>query len=123
MKCHGIEDWHPAKRTNVIGALIGKCLLTVALFECNINTGIFNNWVESELIPKLPKKSVVVLDNAAFHKSPKLKIMLENSGHYLEYLPPYSPDLNPIEHKWAQAKSKKRKVKCDLDSLFKKYIL
>ena len=44
------------------------------------------------------------MDNAAFHKSSLIYEMLENAGHKLLYLPPYSPDLNPIEKKWAQAK-------------------
>ena len=71
-RCHGIEDWHPSKGTNVIGALIDKSFLTVSLFESNINTTIFNSRVEQDLIPKLPPNSVVTLDNTAFHKSPKL---------------------------------------------------
>jgi len=46
---------------------------------------------------------------------------LKAAGHILEYLPPYSPDLNPIEHKWAQAKSARRKHSCDIDTLFKDF--
>ena len=45
------------------------------------------------------------MDNAAFHKSLKTKEILTEHGHKLEFLPPYSPDFNPIEFKWAQAKS------------------
>ena len=101
---------------------MGKKLLTVSLFECNINTAIFNSWVEQDLIPKLPTNSVVVMDNAGFHKSPDLKVMIEKAGHKLEYLPVYSPDLNPIEPKWAQAKSKRRKYRCDIDTLFQEYM-
>ena len=41
--------------------------------------------------------------------------MIEKAGHILEYLPPYSPDLNPIEPKWSQAKSRRRKYRCDVD--------
>ena len=82
-----------------------------------------NSWVEQDLIPKLPNNSVVVTDNASFHKSPHLKTMIEKAGHILEYLPPYSPDLNPIEPKWAQAKSRRRKYRCDVDTLFEKYML
>ena len=93
-----------------------KLLLTVSIFDCNINTAIFNSWVEQDLIPKLPNNSVVVTDNASFHKSPHLKTMIEKAGHILEYLPPYSPDLNPIEPKWAQAKSRRRKYHCDLNT-------
>ena len=48
--------------------------------------------------------------------------MIEKAGHKLEYLPAYSPDLNPIEPKWAQSKSKRRKYKCDIDVLFQDYI-
>ena len=119
-RCHDVHDWHPSKRTNVIGALVGKSLLTVSIFECNINTSVFNSWVEQDLIPKLPNNSVVVTDNASFHKSPLLKTMIEKAGHILEYLPPYSPDLNPIEPKWSQAKARRRKYRCDLDTLFEK---
>ncbi|MBP9753223.1 MAG: transposase [Proteobacteria bacterium] len=45
--------------------------------------------------------------------------MLKDKGHILLYLPPYSPDLNPIEHKWAQAKAHRRKKQCALEDLFK----
>ena len=121
-RCIGIHDWHPSKRINVIGALVGKSLLTVSIFECNVNTSVFNSWVEQDLIPKLPINSVVVTDNASFHKSPLLKTMIEKAGHILEYLPPYSPDLNPIEPKWSQAKSRRRKYRCDVDTLFEKYM-
>ena len=121
-RCYGVHDWHPSKRTNVIGALVGKSMLTVSLFDCNVNTSIFNSWVEQDLIPKLPYNSVVVTDNASFHKSPHLKTMIEKAGHILEYLPPYSPDLNPIEPKWSQAKARRRKYRCDVDTLFEKYI-
>ncbi|WP_218014688.1 transposase [Candidatus Regiella insecticola] len=43
---------------------------------------------------------------------------IKNAGFTLEYLPVYSPDLNPIEHKWAQAKARRRKYRCDVDTLF-----
>ena len=51
------------------------------------------------------------MDNAAFHKRTDTKQAIIEAGHSLEYLPPYSPDLNPIEHKWAQAKKIRRKTK------------
>jgi transposase len=46
------------------------------------------------------------------------QLLIEQHGHLLEFLPPYSPDLNPIEHKWAQAKTLRRQKKCSLDELF-----
>lgn len=56
-RCYGIHDWHPSNRTNVIGALMEKSLLTVSIFNCNINGAVFNCWVEQDLIPKLPANS------------------------------------------------------------------
>ncbi len=55
---------------------------------------------KQELIPKLPPQSIIVIDNATFHKGSDMKEAVENAGHTLLYLPPYSPDLNPIENKW-----------------------
>jgi transposase len=61
------------------------------------------------------------MDNAAFHKNKDMQSDLKNAGHILEYLPPYSPDLNAIEPKWAQAKSIRRKYHCNIDQLFSDY--
>ena len=117
------RDWGARGRTNAIGALIGKELLTVSLFDESINTEVFNSWVAQDLIPKLPSKSVVVMDNAAFHKDSVMQEQIKEAGHILVYLPPYSPDLNPIEHKWAQAKALRRKHSCDIDSRFRDFCL
>ena len=60
---------------------------------------------------------VLVIDNSSFHKSKKVTDLVEQAGCRVIFLPPYSPDLNPIEHHWAAIKSKIRKaaeeVKCD----------
>ena len=117
-RCFGTHDWGAKGRTNAIGALLGKKLLTIGLFNCNINTEAFNAWIKQELLPILPPKSVIVMDNASFHKGKWLRESIELKGHALEYLPTYSPDLNPIEHKWAQAKSLKRKYDYTVDELF-----
>ena len=106
------------KKTNAIRALIKGALLTVALFPCNINADVFFAWVTQDLVPKLPASSIVVMDNAAFHKREDIKSSISKAGHTLEFLPTYSPDLNPIEHKWAQLKSIRNKSRCSVDSLF-----
>ena len=122
-RCYGKHDWSAKGRTNVIGALLGGILLTVSLFQTTVNTEVFNAWVIQDLLPKLPEKSVVVMDNASFHKGQDMMKALQKAGHTLLYLPPYSPDLNPIEHKWAQAKAIRRKNQNSLQDLFKKNIL
>lgn len=122
-RCFGMRNWGAKGRTNAIGALLGSSLLALTLFECTINSDAFSAWITQELLPKLPHKSVIVMDNAAFHKNQQMQDQIMFSGHTLEYLPPYSPDLNPIEHKWAQAKSIRKKYRCDVDTLFKEYCI
>ncbi|MDR2927316.1 MAG: transposase [Cytophagaceae bacterium] len=56
-------------------------------------------------MPALPSKYVAVMDNASFHKRTDTLNAIRTQGHDVLFLHPYSPDLNPIEKKWAQAKS------------------
>lgn len=122
-RCYGVHDWGAKGRTNVIGALIGSTLLTVMLLSGTVNTQVFTSWVHGDLLPKLPQKSVIVMDNATFHKGAEMKLSITNAGHTLLYLPPYSPDLNPIEHKWAESKHIRRKLSCSIDKLFQCHVL
>lgn len=118
-RCYGLRNFGQKKRTNVIGALCRGSLLAISLFQCNIDSAAFSAWVAQDLIPSLPDNSVVVLDNASFHKQSFLQPLLKKHSHDLLFLPPYSPHLNPIEHKWAQAKALRRKLQCDISTLFK----
>jgi transposase len=92
------------------------------LISGSVNTEVFTSWVEQILLPNLPKESVVVMDNASFHKGKEMQKMLEDSGHTLLYLPPYSPDLNPIEKKWAHAKQIRKTTLCTIDEIFTTYL-
>nr|WP_280139823.1 transposase [Nitrosomonas communis] len=120
-RCHSVKDWHATGRTDVIGALIGKALLTVGLFIANITADIFYAWVTQDLLSKLLSACVIVMDNATFHKRQDIKTATANAGHTLEYLPSYSPDFNHIEPKWAQAKAIRRKERCSIEQLFAAY--
>ncbi|WP_155760226.1 IS630 family transposase [Francisella tularensis] len=74
------------------------------------NTEIFNQWFEEHLCPSLKPKTTIVIDNASFHKSSKLIEIANKFDVQILYLPPYSPDLNPIEKVWANFKKILRKV-------------
>ncbi|CAK0773077.1 transposase [Gammaproteobacteria bacterium] len=117
-RCIGKIDWNAKGRTNVVGALFKSALLTASLIEGSVNSDVFAAWIKQDLLPKLPEKCVLVLDNASFHKRSDIRQAVKDSGHILEYLPPYSPDLNPIEHKWAQLKAIRRKKRCSVEELF-----
>jgi transposase len=117
-RCYGEHDWHARGRINVIGAIINNRLLTVCFFDCNIDSDVFYTWLTKDLIPQLPENSVVVMDNASFHKRKDMQDSLTHAGHTLLYLPPYSPDLNPIEPKWAHAKAIRKQLRCSVSELF-----
>jgi transposase len=117
-RCYGTKDWHSKGRMNAIGALIGFKLLTVCLFDSNINADVFYSWVKEDLIGVLSENSVIVMDNAAFHKREDIINQFKDNNHTVEFLPAYSPDLNPIENKWAQAKAIRKKEKCTPSELF-----
>lgn len=121
-RCYGVHDWGAKCRTNAIGALLGEILLTVVLLSGNVDTRVFTSWVKVDLLPKLPPKSTIVLDNASFHKGAEMKSLIQKSGHKLLYLPSYSPDLNPIEKKWAQAMHIRRSLGCSIDELFQQHL-
>lgn len=65
----------------------------------------FAVYVEKVLIPALPKNAIVVMDNLSSHKSPRIANLLQDAGFELRYLPPYSPDFNPIEQMWSKVKA------------------
>ena len=117
-RCYGEKDWHSRGRVNAIGAIIDFTFLTVCLFDGNINSDTFYAWLTKDLLPKTPPKSVIVLDNATFHKRDDMKEAIKEKGHILEYLPPYSPDLNPIEKKWAQTKTTRKQYRCSAHKVF-----
>ncbi|WP_341750270.1 IS630 family transposase [Candidatus Tisiphia endosymbiont of Sialis lutaria] len=85
------------QRTNIIAGLVNNQSIAPFVFNGTCNTELFDNWVEKFLIKELKAGQVVVMDNASFHKSKKTKELIESVGCKLIFLPPYSPDLNPIE--------------------------
>jgi transposase len=76
-----------------------------------MNRAAFDTYVETQLAPTLEKGDVVVLDNLAVHKSARAAEILKAKGAWFLFLPPYSPDLNPIEMAFSKLKAHLRKAK------------
>ena len=75
-----------------------------------MNRQIFDTYVETQLAPTLQPGDVVILDNLASHKSAKAEAILKQRGAWFLFLPPYSPDLNPIERAFAKLKAHLRRI-------------
>ncbi|WP_344870074.1 IS630 family transposase [Deinococcus aetherius] len=90
------------------------CALTLAgptaplVVEGGVNGNVFVTYVQQVLVPVLRPGQVVVLDNLGAHLRPKVRALVEATGALLVYLPPYSPDLNPIEFMFSKLKAAMR---------------
>ncbi len=89
----------------VIAALRLEGLSAPAVFDGPIDNVSFLAYVEQVLVPTLRRGDVVVLDNLVVHKQPEVRLAIEQAGAHLRFLPPYSPDFNPIELAFAKLKA------------------
>jgi len=110
-------DW--GTRT-FIAALRHDGLTALWVIDGPINPDIFETYVETQLAPILRRGDMVILDNLSSHKSPKAAAILKARGAWFLFLPPCSPDLNPIEMAFAKLKAHLRKAKArTIDALWK----
>ncbi len=80
------------------------------LIDAPMNRKIFETYVETQLVPTLSKGDVVIMDNLSSHKSQKAAETIKSKGAWILFLPPYSPDLNPIEMSFSKIKALLRKA-------------
>lgn len=122
-RCSGTRNRQAKGRTNAVGAPHGNGLPTVTPFDGGISSDVFSARIKQDLLPKLPESGVIVMDSASFRKRRDIRETAGAAGHLIEYMPVYSPDLNPIEHKRAQAEALRRKHRCSVDELFRDHKL
>lgn len=97
-------------RENFIAAQSQHKIFAPFCYTGTCNTSLFNTWLEKICIPELKPGDVLILDNASFHKSKTTMEIIQSAGYEVLFLPPYSPDLNPIEKFWANFKRKVKEV-------------
>ena len=99
-----LEDDHLRRRPDTRG------MLAPFVLSGPINRAAFETYVERVLVPELRPGDIVIMDNLSSHKGPKTRELIEAAGARLLFLPPYSPDFNPIEKAFSKLKALLRKA-------------
>lgn len=100
------------KTTTLIAALGIEGVRCSTVVDGAVNGDVFEAFVQQVLVPELKPGDTVVMDNLSSHKRDRTRQLIEASGAQLLFLPPYSPDLNPIEMIFAKAKQLLRSLAC-----------
>ncbi len=98
------------KTTTFIAGLRNDGIVAPFVLDGAINRDAFETYVARVLVPDLRPGDIVVMDNLSSHKGPRVQQLIEAAGASLRYLPPYSPDFNPIENAFAKLKALLRKA-------------
>jgi len=97
--------------TTLVAAMSRQSALAPLVLDGPMDTIAFEAYVEQVLIPELPSGAIVIMDNLSAHKSARMTQLLQDAGAQLHYLPPYSPDFNPIELMWSKVKGHLKSAK------------
>jgi len=100
------------KTTTLIAALGVEGIRCSTVVDGAVNGDVFESFVEFVLVPELRRGDVVIMDNLSSHKRHRTRELIEGTGADLVFLPPYSPDLNPIEMVFSKIKQTLRTLAC-----------
>jgi len=104
------------KRTNIIAGICQNDWVAPMEYDGTTDSVLFEFWFENGLLKEVKSGSIIILDNATFHKKAVLTDLVKKKNCLVLFLPPYFPDLNPIEKKWAWLKKKLRNILPDFNS-------
>ncbi len=97
-------------RVGIVAAQLGHAIIAPFKYSGTMNGTLFEQWFEDQLLPELPEGTVIVMDNASFHRKTRLLCIEQKHNRHIIFLPQYSPELNPIEHFWAWLKRHLKKT-------------
>ena len=104
---YGLISSQRSRTKTLLAARFQGSFTAPRLLQDGCKSGDFNDWLAEELCPRLTSNHVLILDNAMLHKTSQTRELIEATGASLLFLPPYSPDYNPIEHDFANIKRKR----------------
>jgi transposase len=98
------------KRTNIVAGICKGKWVAPMTYNSTTDSILFEFWFENCFLKEVDVGTTIILDNATFHRKSILHELAQKYGCAILFLPPYSPDLNPIEKKWAWIKRKLREI-------------
>jgi transposase len=104
------QSYARGKHVSIVGAIGTDGPVAKATCRGGVGSKQFLGFIKKRLVPKLKPGQIVCMDNLAAHKSKTIRKLIEGAGCSVLFLPPYSPDLNPIEAAWAKLKHLIRKI-------------
>ena len=107
----GVPHGH-RKTTTLIAGLRLSGMIAPMVLDGPVNGAWFEAYVGQVLVPELRRGDIVIMDNLSSHKRATVRALVEAAGATLMFLPPYSPDFNPIEKAFARLKAMLRKAAC-----------
>ena len=105
-KVYGKIRGNKFERISIVAAQVEKKIIAPLQYKGMMHSLFFEAWFEKHLIPELPQGVVIIMDNASFHRKKRLYELAEQYNVRIIFLPPYSPELNPIENFWHWLKKK-----------------
>ena len=107
---YGAVSGKKYKRTNIVAAKCCGDVIAPLEYSGATDHKLFEWWFVTMLLPILGIGSVIIMDNASFHRKEVLRVLAEKAGFSIIFLPAYSPDYNLIENFWASLKKQLRKI-------------
>lgn len=99
------KPFKEGKKYSMIGAISRVGIVAMMYIERAVNADIFSSFIEELLLKHLKRGYFLILDNVRFHKTKEIVALIESKGAKAVFLPPYSPDLSPIEKMWSKIKT------------------
>ena len=106
------------ERTSIVAGQVDGEFIAPMIYKESMTSDFFVEWFKTQLLPALKTPHVIVMDNASFHPKNILDELCIQDRHFFLPLPPYSPDLNPIEQAWAVLKKKVTDLLREVPNIF-----
>ena len=97
--------------TTLVAGITHRGAIAPMILDGPMDAEAFAAYVEHVLVPALPLRAIVIMDNLPAHKVARIRACIEQAGAQVRFLPPYSPDFNPIEQMWSKVKTSLRAAK------------